>query len=107
MTPGQRIKIRRKELDLTQIAVSKAAGITQGALSDIESGASRDLKGTTLSGLAKALKTNTTWIMYGRGKHDSPTLSEEEEVLLEEYGQLNAPNRSAILAAIRALRMSQ
>jgi transcriptional regulator with XRE-family HTH domain len=107
MTPGERIKKRRRELKLSQIQAAKAAGISQSSLSEIETGETRSLKGRTLFGIARALKTTTAWIMNGRGTHDVEQLTEPEELLLTLYGDLTGPNKSALLATASALLRSQ
>ncbi len=56
MRLGELIKTRRKDLGLTQVELARAAKITQGSLSLIERGNTHSLSGTTLVGLATALR---------------------------------------------------
>jgi transcriptional regulator with XRE-family HTH domain len=108
MGPGHRIRQRRKELDLTQMECASRIGIAQASLSEIETGETRSLRGTTLVGLARVLKTTTRWLMTGKGPHEADAaLSEQEEALLGIFTQLSQQNRAAILAAMQAMFRSQ
>jgi len=66
MNMSERIKTKRKELGLTQSQLAKAVGIKQPSLSSIERGESKDLKATTLKGLAKALQVTPEWLETGK-----------------------------------------
>jgi transcriptional regulator with XRE-family HTH domain len=105
---GTRVKARRKELGLKQVDVARLVGITQPSLSLIESGDTKSLRGMTLVGLARALRTSTRWVMTGKGPHElAPQLSEQEETLLNTFLSLTDANRQALLAAAKALEQSQ
>lgn len=61
---GQRIKDRRKELNITQIQIQEATGISSGNLSGIENG--RYLPSTAaLLGLSQILECSIDWILKG------------------------------------------
>jgi SOS-response transcriptional repressor LexA len=70
---GQRVKRRRKELRMTQIDLSQAAGMNQGYLSEIERDRRRPSK-STLNALAVALDLPEA-VLVGAGDgvaHDNP-----------------------------------
>jgi len=70
-TLGQRVRRRRKELGLSQVALSRSAGINQGYLSEIERGSRRPSK-NTLNALAVALDL-PAGVLVGEGPaHDNP-----------------------------------
>jgi transcriptional regulator with XRE-family HTH domain len=105
---GRRVRARRNELGLKQGDLARLVGITQPSLSLIESGDTKSLRGTTLVGLARALKTSTRWIMTGKGPHEvDPQLSVQEEELLNIFLSLTDQNRKALLAAGKALEDAQ
>lgn len=78
---GQRLRRRRKELDLTQQELAALSGIKQGTLSDLERGRTEQPMGETLTGLCKALRTSARWLLTGKGAPDVTTasISEQEE----------------------------
>jgi transcriptional regulator with XRE-family HTH domain len=105
---GRRVRARRNELGLKQGDLARLVGITQPSLSLIESGDTKSLRGTTLVGLARALKTSTRWIMTGKGPHEvDPQLSAQEEELLQIFINLTDQNRKALLATGKALEGAQ
>ncbi|MGK7391608.1 MAG: XRE family transcriptional regulator [Candidatus Cyclobacteriaceae bacterium M2_1C_046] len=65
-TERQRITMLRQLLKLSQTEFSRKIGISQGALSQIESGRSR-LSMETLKNLSKAFNVNCNWIVSGKG----------------------------------------
>lgn len=62
---GQRIKNRRKELNLTQTDIKAAVGISSGNISDIENG-NRLPAAATLAQLASVLQCSIDWILTGK-----------------------------------------
>jgi transcriptional regulator with XRE-family HTH domain len=106
MSPGERIKKRRVDLGLTQAELALRAGVKQPALSHIETGATRNLRSSTMAGIAKALHTTTEWIMHGRGTIEV-TRSEDGATLLSFFEQLTETNRAAALATVEALLKAQ
>lgn len=65
-TLGQRIKRRREELLLDQVALAKRVGFSQPALSKLEDGKSERTR--FLAELAKALNTSVEWLLTGKGE---------------------------------------
>ena len=65
MTPGVRIKSRRKELRLTQLDIADALGITKATVSLWENEVNTP-NGRNLQMLATILKCSTSWILEGK-----------------------------------------
>lgn len=80
-TEKHRITMLRELLQLSQTEFSRKIGISQGALSQIESGRSR-LSMETLKNLAKAFNVNCNWLVQGEGNifFKSESNSENSEV---------------------------
>ena len=70
-TAGQRIKRRRQELGLSQAQLARAAELTQGFLSALETGR-RQLAPKTLERLAQVLDLPSAVIVGHGSAHDSP-----------------------------------
>lgn len=82
---GQRIKDRRKELNLTQTDVYHQTGIASGALSQIENG-SRSPSIMIFYKLAVALDCSTDWLLTGKSTDSNNSVfSESEENIIEMY----------------------
>jgi transcriptional regulator with XRE-family HTH domain len=80
---GERIKERRKELGLNQPDVAKAAGVKVPSVSQWETGSTKSISGLPLAGVARILKTNSTWILTGRGDKNSTTSETSSKPELE------------------------
>lgn len=65
-TVGARIRARRKELGYTQGHLASLTGISQSALSELETGESKMPSAEALIGLSKALKVTQAWIITGK-----------------------------------------
>lgn len=52
---------------MTQTALSKALGISQGAVSMIETGETESLSGEVLAGLCRHLTTTPDFVLFGAG----------------------------------------
>ncbi len=82
---GTRVRGLRKALGLTQVQLSRLAGITQGSLSSIENGDTKELRAETILALAKHLGTSPDWIRTGAGpptEPERPTPDEAEALHL-------------------------
>lgn len=81
---GQRIKKRRKELNLTQNQVRVACGISSGALSEIENG-NRAPSIIIFHALAEVLDCSMDWLATGfqDTKHQNHDISSSENSLLD------------------------
>ncbi|HBS1864235.1 helix-turn-helix domain-containing protein [Klebsiella pneumoniae] len=81
VTPGDRIKNRRKELNLTQREVAKLAQVSHVSISKWES-SDNEPRGQNLFQLSKALRCSPTWILFGDENHQ-PTIPESNEEALK------------------------
>lgn len=98
-TLGERVRARRKELKMTQVALANLVGIKQPSLSDIENGETTEMKGSTLLQLAAALRMNPEFLRTGRGSMILPIDPnvEESEALGIFRALLNKSLRAAWL----------
>lgn len=78
MGVGKRIVERRKELNVSQYALAKKAGISQSGLSTIEN-EKNGATATTLQSIADALGCSVTYLMDGinDSKEKAPTVSDD------------------------------
>lgn len=60
---GERIKERRKALQLTQVALAQEVGISQSYLSELETGKITEIGSQALRPLAKALQVSSDWLL--------------------------------------------
>lgn len=67
-TIGDRIRMRRKELQITQAELSKRVGISAPAISQLEKGESKAPSSTNLLALAQALTCTPDWLQKGIDK---------------------------------------
>lgn len=65
---GDRVKQRRKELQMTQATLAKLVGLTQATISALEH--HRSTTSFSIAKLATALSCNALWLETGRGKKD-------------------------------------
>ncbi len=78
MSIGTRIREARKSVKMTQAQLAKKVGMSQGTLSELETGES---DGTTLIGsIAAALGVNALWLETGRGLAGPEATSDAEDV---------------------------
>ncbi len=107
MTPGERIKLRRKELKHTQRNLASAVKVSHVTISQWESSDTTP-GGRNLFALAKALKCSPTWILYG-DSDSLPTpienlaspLSERELELLQLFAFLPESEKERYMQDLR------
>ena len=93
---GQRIKDRRKELNLTQTDVYHQTGIASGALSQIENG-SRSPSIMIFYKLAVALDFSTDWLLTGESSNSKISIfSESEENIIKMYRELSDDDKDEL-----------
>ena len=80
---SNRVRSTREARGLSQAALARLARIAQPSLSQIESGQTASLRGTTLLKLAQALQVDPEWIQSGKGAGatDRPAFHDEEQAL--------------------------
>ena len=72
---GERIAFARKMKGLDQEPVARAAGITKAALSQIETGVTKQPKPETLFRIADALDADPRFLVFGHMDRVAPSLS--------------------------------
>lgn len=104
MPLAERIRTARERAKLSQVQLAKLSGISQPALSDIESGKSKSPHAKTLLRLADALGQTPEWLADGNGKADvcAPRSLAEENVLAD-FRRLTAADKKIVLRMLRAL----
>ncbi|NHH86537.1 helix-turn-helix transcriptional regulator [Cobetia sp. MB87] len=85
-----RIKQKRKEAGLSQDALAKQVGVTKGAISQWEQGATNP-SGQNLYSLAKALGVTAEWLLNGRDSQTSAPISDELILHEPEFVDDDAP----------------
>lgn len=104
-TMGERVLHLREQKELSQAGLADAIGVTQAAISQIESGTTKTLKGDVVAGMCRVLVTTPDFLLYGAGG-----ITPEESVLIAELtrlAQLMAPAAlESLLITARALERS-
>lgn len=104
MDAGRRIRTLRVALGLRQKELAKKAGISQPALSQIESGATKVLKGPTILAIAKILDADPEWINTGKNAPVAPQqLSVPESEIIAIFRDLPAAQQQVLMSTARAL----
>lgn len=102
-TMGKRVQGLRKTLGLTQTALARQVGVSQSAISDIESGDTKVILGPTMTALCAALRTNPEWLQHGRGSPaPAVTTDIEEGELLTIFRVLPPDMRATLMTTARA-----
>jgi transcriptional regulator with XRE-family HTH domain len=108
-TVGRRILRRRKELDLTQRKLSKAAGVSYASISLWENDNTAP-RGENLHNLARALECSPTWLLYGDEDKIPPAppphskddnLTDDERELLSMYRYLSSAEQKTFLNSLK------
>lgn len=98
---GERIKNRRKELNITQIQIREATGISSGNMSVIESGKSLP-SASALIELSKILDCSVDWILTGNSPiSEGIVLSNIEEDLLNGFRELPEDDRDELIGILK------
>lgn len=94
---GERIKNRRKELNITQIQIRNATGISSGNMSGIESGKSLP-SASALIELSKILNCSIDWILTGTSPISKNfVFSDIEEHLLNGFRELPKEDKDELI----------
>lgn len=100
---GQRIKERRKNLNITGKQIKEATGISTGNLSEIENGKILP-SATALMGLSKVLNCSTDYILFGNSQisefSESSHIREVEQTLLYQFSNLPDTDQEEILMMV-------
>lgn len=94
---GERIRLRRKELNITQMQIYKEIGISSGNLSSIESGKILP-SSMALIGLSKILNCSIDWILKGNDNYEiSKFFNNKEFELISNFRKLSAFSQNEII----------
>lgn len=97
---GERIKTRRKELQLTQTDIFEMCGIRSGALSRIENGTSVPSV-ILFYRIAEVLQCDMNWLMTGVSSNmKNEVFSEYEEELLNGFRQLDQDDQEELMGLL-------
>lgn len=94
---GQRIKERRKELNITQSKIQEETSISSGNLSCIENGKYLP-SATALLELSQILDCSVDWILTGETSHE--ILDIKERALLDKFRELPFEEQDEILTLL-------
>lgn len=98
---GERIRTRRKELNITQMEIQKELGISSGNLSGIENGRVYP-SASALIGLSKILQCTTDWILKGNSLNiENCSFSQNEDFLLKGFRTLSIEDQDEMLAILQ------
>lgn len=84
-TLGERIKLRMKELKLTQSSLAQKTGLTQAGIHKLTSG--QQPRTTKIIELASALKVTPEWLLTGIGEDDYVALPPNEDFTAINFGK--------------------
>lgn len=97
MEINERIKLRRKELDLDADRIAEELGISRATYYRYESKSIEKIPVTVLAPLAKALRTTPAYIMGWDEKKEIPIeLTEQEIQHIKKYRQLDAGGKARV-----------
>lgn len=106
-TIGKRIKLRRKELGMTQTDLGKACGVTYAAISQWEREETTPASENLFS-LSRALKCVPAWLLYGENGLAPPpssgsnrALDAREEELLDTFAFLTEESKEIFMNDLR------
>lgn len=98
---GERIKSRRKELNITQVQIREATGISSGNMSGIESGKSLP-SASALIELSKVLNCSIDWMLTGNSPiSEGVILSNIEEDLLAGFRELPEDDKDELIGILK------
>lgn len=105
---GNRIKNRRKEMQLTQTDIFDMCGIRSGALSRIENGTSVPSV-ILFYRIAQILECDMQWLLTGVSSNmENFTISKNEEALLEGFREVSEEDKEELIEILEMkLRKTQ
>lgn len=101
MNAGQRIKERRKELQMTVAALARAAGIAPSTLYDLERGDAQ--ASTRMHALCQTLGLNPQWVETGAGARLANGKPLQNAVEIVIGGERLTPESARLAAQIERL----
>ena len=104
MTPGQRIKEKRKELGIRQAQLARMVDMSPSSLSGIERGGSKLPNAEHLLRIASILSVSQAWIITGKGGAIE-SLTPDEERLVNRMRKMTGPQKAALTALIDSMNV--
>lgn len=97
---GNRIKNRRKEMQLTQTDIFNMCGIRSGALSRIENGTSVPSV-VLFYRIAQILECDMQWLLTGVSSNmENIVISKNEEMLLDGFRELSEEDQEELMGIL-------
>lgn len=97
---GNRIKSRRKEMQLTQTDIFNMCGIRSGALSRIENGTSVPSV-ILFYRIAQILECDMQWLLTGVSSNmENVAISKNEEMLLDGFRELSEEDQEELMGIL-------
>ena len=105
-TIGDRIRWLIEARGYTQVELAAKMGITQAAVSNWLTGASRKPNAPSLLRLAAALDANPHWVITGEGDPFQMQVvgKKAEEELLKAFREMDPQAQAALIAAAHAMK---
>lgn len=106
MSIGEKIKCRRKELNLTMLDIAKLTGVSEATVSRWESGDIANMRRHRIIALANALQVSPAYLMGWDELPDKAEQSEEEaenEELFNIFSSLPEDRQQIVADLIRTL----
>lgn len=105
MTIGDKIRLHRKALGLTQTELGEKLGVKTNAVSKWECGRVDDIPTSKIKAMAKLFDVQPSYLIDEKqpAPTDGDELSEEDKKLLMMIHNLSPENRERIVAIIEAL----
>lgn len=102
---GQRIELRRKEFspELSIAELATHAGCTYASLHYIIKHPEAGIAADTLVKVAKRLRVNEEWLLYGTGPKEKK-LTPQEEALIADLRKLQAPVQETVFTMTANLK---
>ena len=107
MTIGTRIREKRKEMKLTQVQLARLAGVSQATISDYENDVTTNHRADELMRLAAVLRTTPEYLKEGTGPQSLKDAESDAMSLLDTFNKLNQNSRAALIAAAKAMQLTQ
>ncbi len=107
MTVGLRIREKRKEMKLTQVQLAKLAKVSQATISDYENDVTTKHRADELMRIAAALRTTPEFLLEGTGPSDLSKSASDIDTLVDSFNKLNQNSRAALIAAAKAMELTQ
>lgn len=107
LTIGGRIRYLREVREMKQVELAVKCGLTQAAISNLETDETRKPSAPTLLRIAAALEVSPDWILTGVGDPSQMphvVAGAAERELIELFKSLDRRGQAALLAAARAMK---